>query len=126
MAAVGTAPIPITCRAAHRRYAEWTPDRFRRWAGSIGPNTEGLVIAILANRPHPEQGFRTCLGVLRLFTDLDAGTRRSGLGPRRRDRRAHLQEHRLHPRQQARPPASRRRADAVIDHANLRGPGYFH
>ena len=57
--------------SAHRRYAEWTPERFRRWARSIGPNTEGLVIAVLANRPHPEQGFRTCLGVLRLFQGLD-------------------------------------------------------
>ncbi|MHC2387626.1 transposase [Bradyrhizobium liaoningense] len=57
--------------SAHRRYAEWTPERFRRWGRSIGLNTEGLVLAILANRPHPEQGFRTCLGVLRLFKDLD-------------------------------------------------------
>ena len=40
-------------------------------ARSIGPNTEGLVISVLANRPHPEQGFRTCLGILRLFRGLD-------------------------------------------------------
>ena len=57
--------------SAHRRYAEWTPERFRRWARSIGPSTEGLVVAVLANRPHPEQGFRSCLGVLRLFKGLD-------------------------------------------------------
>jgi transposase len=57
--------------SAHRRYAEWTPERFRRWGASVGPNTEGLVTAILASRPHPEQGFRTCLGVLRLFRELD-------------------------------------------------------
>jgi transposase len=56
--------------SSHRRYAEWTPARFRRWAASIGPQTEGLIIAILASRPHPEQGFRTCLGVLRLYRDL--------------------------------------------------------
>ncbi len=43
--------------SSHRRYAEWTPDRFRRWAGKIGPNTEGLISAVLASRPHPEQGF---------------------------------------------------------------------
>jgi len=49
--------------SSHRRYAEWAPARFHRWARSIGPNTEGLVVAILANRPHPEQGFRTCLGI---------------------------------------------------------------
>jgi transposase len=57
--------------SAHRRYAEWTPERFGRQARTIGPNTDGLIIAILANRPHPEQGFRTCLGVLRLFRGLD-------------------------------------------------------
>jgi len=45
--------------SAHRRYAEWSPERFRRWARGIGPETEGLVIAILHDRPHPEQGFRT-------------------------------------------------------------------
>ena len=82
--------------SSHRRYADWTPERFRRWAGSVGPQTEGLIMAILAHRPHPEQGFRTCLGVL---GSSARSTRpgRSRLGPRARDRRAHLQEHRLHP-----------------------------
>lgn len=56
--------------STHRRYAEWTPDRFRRWAASIGPETEGLITAILASRPHPEQGFRICLGIQRLNRDL--------------------------------------------------------
>lgn len=65
----GTDPDHMS--SSHRRYAEWTPERFRRWATSIGPQTEGLVIAILASRPHPEQGFRTCLGILRLFRDID-------------------------------------------------------
>ena len=54
--------------SSHRRYAEWTPDRFRRWAGKIGPNTEGLISAVLASRRHPEQGFRTCLGNLALVS----------------------------------------------------------
>ena len=58
--------------SAHRRYADWTPERFRRWAAQIGPNTEALILAVLARRPHPEQGFRTCLGVLRLFRGIDA------------------------------------------------------
>ena len=57
--------------SSHRRYAEWTPDRFRRWAGKIGPNTEGLISAVLASRRHPEQGFRTCLGILRSYRGLD-------------------------------------------------------
>lgn len=69
MAAGATAQTLSAC-PVHRRYAEWTPDCFRRWAASIGPQTEGLIIAILANRSHPEQGFRTCLGILRLYRDL--------------------------------------------------------
>src|SRR3954452_25210638 len=50
--------------SSHRRYAAWSPERFRSWAAAIGPNTEGLIAAILSARRHPEQGFRTCIGVL--------------------------------------------------------------
>ena len=57
--------------SSHRRCAEWTPDQFRRWAGKIGPNTEGLINAVLDSRPHPEQGFRTCLGILRSYRGID-------------------------------------------------------
>lgn len=52
--------------AAHQRHLEWTPSRIIRWAESSGPHTAQLVQAILAARPHPEQGYRACLGVLRL------------------------------------------------------------
>jgi transposase len=51
---------------AHQSHAEWTPSRFLRWAADIGPETAKLVEAILAERPHPEQGYRSCLGILRL------------------------------------------------------------
>jgi hypothetical protein len=64
--------LPDHMPSAHRRYAEWTPERFQRQARDIGPNTEALILAVLARRPHPEQGFRTCLGLLRLFRGLDA------------------------------------------------------
>ena len=56
--------------SSHRRYAEWSPERFRRWAADIGPNCESLIVAVLAARPHPEQGFRTCLGILRLYRSV--------------------------------------------------------
>lgn len=52
--------------SAHRRYADWTPARLRREATQIGPATAGLVELILKAKPHPEQGFRACLGILRL------------------------------------------------------------
>jgi len=63
--------LPEHMPSSHRRYAEWTPQRFEHWAATIGPNTQGLVIAILANRPHPEQGFRTCFGIMKLFRGID-------------------------------------------------------
>ena len=51
---------------SHRRYLEWTPSRIIKWAGKNGPNTQKLVTRILENRPHPEQGFRSALGIVRL------------------------------------------------------------
>ena len=51
---------------AHQKYLEWTPSRIIRWANQIGPNTEKLVTHILENKPHPQQGFRSCLGIIRL------------------------------------------------------------
>ena len=51
---------------AHRRHLEWTPGRILGWAGQAGPQTASLVQAILESRPHPEQGYRSCLGIMRL------------------------------------------------------------
>ncbi len=51
---------------SHRRHLEWSPGRIVRWAEVTGPATGALVAAILASRPHPEQGYRSCLGILRL------------------------------------------------------------
>src|SRR6476469_348453 len=111
--------------SAHRRYADWTPERFRRWGRSIGPNTEGLVLAILANRPHPEQGFRTCLGVLRLFKDIDPeraemiAARAVAVSALTYKSIASIIANKLER-------SSRDTEDAIIEHPNLRGPGYFH
>jgi transposase len=52
--------------SAHRAHAEWTPSRILSWAGNVGIGTRALCEAILGDRPHPEQGFRSCLGILRL------------------------------------------------------------
>ena len=51
---------------SHQRYLEWTPSRLLHWAEKIGPKTSQLVTHIMQNRPHPEQGFRSCLGIMRL------------------------------------------------------------
>lgn len=50
----------------HRKYAEWTPERIQNWALQIGPETAAVIQRILATRRHPEQSYRSCLGIIRL------------------------------------------------------------
>jgi transposase len=51
---------------SHKRYLEWTPSRIISWAAKSGSSTGALVKEIMERRPHPEQGFRSCLGIIRL------------------------------------------------------------
>jgi transposase len=51
---------------SHQKHLQWTPSRIIHWAEQTGPSTAKLVQTILTMRPHPEQGFRSCLGILRL------------------------------------------------------------
>jgi len=51
---------------SHQKHLEWTPSRIIQWAEQTGPATAKIVETILSTRPHPEQGFRSCLGILRL------------------------------------------------------------
>ena len=113
--------------SSHRRYADWTPERIRREAAAIGPGTEALVAAILRERAHPEQGFRSCLGILRLARShererLEAACRRAlEIGARSYTSVNSILKTRL----------DRRRPDhaaegPAISHPNIRGAGYFH
>jgi len=51
---------------SHQDYVQWTPERLVRWAEKTGPQTVRVVETILRARPHPQQGFRACLGLMRL------------------------------------------------------------
>ena len=55
----------------HQQYQEWTPARFIRWATTIGPETARLTETLLANRAHPQQAYRSLLGILRLAKSYD-------------------------------------------------------
>jgi len=51
---------------SHQRYLDWTPSRIIRWAEKNGPKTQKLITRILGSRTHPEQAYRSCLGIMRL------------------------------------------------------------
>jgi transposase len=51
---------------SHRAHVQWTPERMKRWANKIGPQTHQFIEHMIASRPFPEQAYRACLGVLRL------------------------------------------------------------
>jgi transposase len=52
--------------ASHRAHLEWTPSRLIRWGETIGVHTAALVEHVIRTKPHPEQGYRSALGILRL------------------------------------------------------------
>jgi transposase len=51
---------------SHQAHLEWPPSRMVQWAETIGPHTAQLFERILADKPHPEMGYRGCLGIIRL------------------------------------------------------------
>jgi len=55
---------------SHQRYLEWTPSRILEWVKTIGPDCARVVEKIMADRPHPEQGFRSAMGIIRLGKTL--------------------------------------------------------
>jgi transposase len=114
--------------STHRSYAEWTPQRLIGWAEKTGPATAGVVQTILERRSHPQQGFRSCLGIMRLGKSfgeqrLEAACRRAlTLGScsyksiesilrQGLDRKALPEQEEL---------------ELDIEHANIRGSAYYH
>lgn len=116
----GAAHMPT----AHHRYAAWTPPRRIHWAAHRGPATAHVVATMLASRPHPQQGFRSCCGSRRLgksYGDerLEAACPRARtLGACSDTRRAAMLKHGL----DRRPWPQQPEATAGPAQANLRGP----
>lgn len=52
--------------ASHRAYLEWKPSRVIAWAEETGPATAKMVAEIMDSKPHPEMGYRSCMGIIRL------------------------------------------------------------
>lgn len=119
--------IPEHMPRAHRAHAEWTPTRLINWGASIGVNTCAVVEHLLKSKPHPEQGYRACLGLLALARQygqarleaasalavkLQSPTRKSVLSILKTGRDQHS-------------PAPQEQLD-LPEHTNVRGPKYYH
>jgi transposase len=115
--------------SSHRRYHDWTHERIRREATKIGPDTVALIDLILRSRPHPEQGFRSAIGILGLVKRYEAErieaacTRALALDTRSYTSVAAILKN--HAEQQAKTNPSAEEA-AILIHPNIRGPGYYH
>jgi transposase len=114
--------------SSHRRYADWTIDRIRRDAAAIGPASVALCELILEQRSHPEQGFRACLGIVRLVKAFGAqrveaaAARALDIGARTYGSLKSILDNNLD-----RHTAKQRSADGVtILHPNIRGSRYYH
>jgi len=66
MAKGGFTTDPAHRPKSHQRHLEWTPGRLIKWAGTIGSHCAQAVKRLLETKPHPEQGYRSCLGIMRL------------------------------------------------------------
>jgi transposase len=113
---------------AHQRHLEWTPSRLVNWGSSIGPKVGRLVQQILESKPHPEQGYRACLGLIRLArrygTDrLEAAADRA-LHCRTTSYRSvkSILEHDL---DRLAPEDTAVSLTLPADHAHVRGPAYY-
>ena len=113
---------------AHHRFREgWTPEKLRLKAARVGPNTEAFVEVIMRKRKHPEQGYRTCMGVLRLAKTFGADrlehacTRAAEINAYSYTSLNSILKNGLD--RQRRAPAT---DGPVITHSNIRGAGYFH
>ena len=112
---------------AHQKVAGWNSQRFLDWAAKIGPHTEAAVEHTLRSRAHPQQGYRAALGLLRLAKTygnerLEAACERAF--------RLHAVTYRsidsILKNNLDRKPRTPAQATLPLDHANVRGPDYYH
>ena len=123
----GFTTVPEHMPASHRAHRQWTPAKLIAWGERIGAATAAVVRWQMEHRPHPEQGYRACLGLMRLARTyggdrLEAACARalSIRGPHYRSVKSILE-------------CGLDRRDASLlggaspmpSHDNVRGPGYY-
>ena len=111
---------------AHRAVSGWSPERFQRWAEEIGPQTGQLIAAVLDGRFHPQQAYRSCLGILGLGKRygngrLEAACRRAWSAGIHSYKGVHnILKHKLDQVAAEQPPAT-----SLPTHDNIRGQNYY-
>ena len=120
--------VPAHMPHAHRQAGYWSPARLANGAAKTGPASARLIMDILASRKHPQQAYRSCLGVLRLgkaYGDdrLEAACRRAlTLGSHSYKSIESILKHRL----DEQPLAEHQELALPEDHDNICGPSYYH
>jgi transposase len=119
--------VPEHMPSSHRRYLEWTPAKIQEEAGRIGPMLSLLVERIIDDRPHPEQGYRSCLGIIGLAKRFGperleaAALRALEIGARNYPSVKSILEKGLD-----KVPVSKAPEHEPILHDNIRGSQYYH
>ena len=127
-AAIQSKPDPAFADQAVSE-ADWTPQRLVHWAEKSGPATAELIAIILRSRAHPQQGFRSCLGIMHLgksYTDerLEAACRRAlHLGATSYKSVKSILDKDL---DRLPLPETDETTNEPIVHPNIRGAGYYH
>jgi transposase len=120
--------VPDHMPEAHRQAGAWSPERLARWAAKTGPATEQLILNVLSARQHPQQAYRSCLGILRLgkaYGDerLEAACCRALiLGSHSYKSIESILRHGL----DQQPLTEHDELALPEDHDNIRGPSYYH
>lgn len=113
---------------AHKSYAEWTPKRLIDWAAKTGPDTAKLVEAILVARAHPQQGFRSAMGLLRLGKEYGEDRLEAACGLAFAGQAFSYKSVAsiLKTGLDRQPPAPKTVTESPIAHENIRGCNYYH
>lgn len=113
--------------AHHQFRVDWSPERIRRQAARVGPNVEIFVDVIMRKRRHPEQGYRSCLGVIKLAKAFGSD-RLDAACARALEINAHSYSslHSILKNGLDRQSRTRATEEPAITHPNIRGAGYFH
>jgi transposase len=123
----GHTTLPEHMPSSHRRYADWTVGRIKSEAAEIGPNTIALVEIILREKRHPEQGFRSCRGIVKLVgrfprERVEAACERAlAVGTRSFSSVKSILDTKLDRKR----PEKAAEGPAIV-HDNIRGPTFYH